>query len=510
MKPPDDSDRAQAGTLPADPSADTVKAAPLRVVAPNERRSPDEPCDLAAERALLGALLWAGAHQQDTLRVQSVRDILDSGEPFYNRRAGAAFDAIRAAADEKQEHDPVAVYGQIIKRGKGGPSLDDLWKLVDDASTVSERQARVYAQSIRDTWARRVVIRDARALIEEARNGTRPSSEILAKAQSVAKAFADSSRSSAGIVSVKESAVALFTELEKPNSAIPTGLVDLDEALNGGLRPGEVSIVAARTNVGKSLLSMGIANHMASLGRGIGVLYVTLEMQHTSFTARMISASAAVSMGAIRRVCLNPSQWQRVTEATAEAAKKDIFFADNSSQTMSSVYSSALECSRRLARDGKRLGLVVVDHIGLVKPSAEAMKRANREQQVAETSRALRYIAQEVGCHVLGIAQIGRAFEKDGGERMPKLHHLRESGSIENDADVVMILHRERDAKTGLFTNDKPPALAIAKGRMDETAVMLLGFDSEHVRFMNWQGQERYSDFYGERTKSKDRSGPSQ
>jgi len=411
-KPIDDADRAKAGTLQSDPPADTERAKPpIRVVRPDERRQPDEPCDLASEKALLGALLWAGANQPDALRVQSVRDIIDAGKVFYDRRNALTFDAIRACADEKQEHDPVAVYQQTARRGVRGHSLDDLWAIVADASTVSERQARVYAQTIRDTWARRTVIRDARGLIEDAKSGKTAAAELLTRAKAVAAQFAARAATGAGVVSAKESAAALFTMLQgQVCTAMTTGLRDLDRALNGGLRPGETSVLAARTNVGKSALAAGIARHMGSRVEKTGVLYVSLEMQHTSFMARLVSAQAGVPLSAIRQLALAPYM-TRLTGVIAQIAKEDLYFADNPTQTMSAIYGSALDCSRRLARDGKRLGMVVIDHIGLVKPSADALKRANREQQVAETSRAMRFIAQEIGCHVMGLAQIARAAE---------------------------------------------------------------------------------------------------
>ena len=141
--------------------------------------------------------------------------------------------------------------------------------------------------------------------------------------------------------------------------------------------------------------------------------------------------------------------------------------------------------------------LVVVDHVSLVKPSAEAIKRSNREQQVAETSRGLRFIANELGCHVMGIAHISREGEKESGNRMPQMRALRESGSLENDADLVMIMHRERDPDTGLLNNEKPAALAVAKARLDETAILLLNYDGARARFADWTGDGTYATFYG-------------
>jgi len=497
-KPRDEADRLRDGDLSADPLSDAERAH-LRVVHPGEKRAPAEPADLAAERALLGALLWAGRNQPDTLRVSSVVDLLENGEPFYERGHGSIYEAIRACHEAKAEHDPVAVHAALVKTGRdrsvGG--MDALEQLVGEASTVSERQARIYAEAVRKAWAKRVAIREFRTIAQDAASPKADLAQLVERAQSTITTLAQRSASTAASVSIRESAQVFMRKLEKrDNPAIATGLHELDEALNGGLRPGEVTVLAARTNVGKSILSAQIAEHMVTANPEIGALYVTLEMPHDSFTARLIASRSGVPLSNLRRATLNPSQWQQVTSAVAELAQKGLYFADSPAQTMASIYATALERSRILAREGKRLGLVVIDHLGLVKPSAEALKKANREGQVAETSRAQRYLAAQLQCHVIGIAQIGRAAEQKGVEGMPKLHHLRESGAIEQDADLVLILHRQRDPRSGKFL-DKPPALAIAKGRMDESAVMLLGYDGARARFSDFTGPETFEDVYG-------------
>ena len=499
-KPRDEADLQRDGELPADPMTGTQRVAPLRVVNPDEKRPPVDPCDLAAERALLGALLWSGKNQPAALRVRAVLDLLETGEPFFDRNHGAIFDAIRACATAKVEHDPVAALAELVRAGRdrsvGG--LDALQTLVDSASTVLETQARSYAEAIRRAWSKRVAILGWRTLAEDARSPKADMAQLLERAQALIADIAQRSTTGASTVSISESLKSLTRKLEaKVNTAMPTGLRDLDAALNGGLRPGEVSVLAARTNVGKSQLAAQLAEHMVTADPTLGALYVTLEMAHEMFTARLLASRSGVPLSNLRRSVLNPTQWSALTTASKDLERKGLFFADSPAQTMAAVYAAALERSRLLAREGKRLGLIVLDHLGLVKPSAEALKKASREGQVAETSRAQRYLAAQLGVHVLGIAQIGRAAEQKGVEGMPKLHHLRESGAIEQDADIVFILHRERDPRTGMFNKDKPPALAIAKGRMEDTAIMLVGYEGSRARFSDWNGTEDFGDFYG-------------
>jgi replicative DNA helicase len=497
----DEADRLRDGDLSPDPLAGTVPIGPAvaqKGVA-NVRTLPGQPCDLGAERALLGALLWAGANAPDSARVTSVLDILETGATFFGSGHGVVFDAMRACVAAKAEHDPVAVHSELVRVGESGAAggLDGLLKLKGEASTLSEHQLRVYAKSIRDTWVKRELVRDARAFALDIADPKMTDDAVLARSIALSTALSARATVTAGSVTSNQSAVVLFQFLQSgTDTSMSTGLAGLDGKLNGGLRPGEVTILAARTSVGKSTLSAQIAEHIVTSDPKRGALYVTLEMAHENFMARLLAARTGVSMSNLRRRILNPSQWSDISAAVQVLAKKNLSFADSSSQTMASVYGAALERKRILEREGNRLSLVVVDHVGLVKPSAEALKKANREQQVAETSRSLRFIASELGVHVIGIAQIGRIAELHG-DSMPKLHHLRETGSLENDADVVLILHRERDPKTGLFVTTKPPALAVAKARMDEIGIMLLEYEPSRARFSDYMGEETFGKAYG-------------
>jgi len=171
-------------------------------------------------------------------------------------------------------------------------------------------------------------------------------------------------------------------------------------------------------------------------------------------------------------------------------------WSTTTSLTLASVFKAAREAQRRAKKVGKRVKLVVVDHIGLVKTS-ELLKKAPRQLQVAETSRGLRFIATEIGCHVMALAQIHRDAERQKTtDSMPKLWHLRESGDLEQDADQIFIMHRPRDTTSGLLKNDMPTAFALAKGRMDEAAVNLIGF--ERGQYVDWKDDSRsFQSVYG-------------
>ena len=212
-----------------------------------------------------------------------------------------------------------------------------------------------------------------------------------------------------------------------------------------------------------------------------------MEMPHTSFTTKILaSRTPGLTVAAMRRKVFNGNQLKDL-EATVKAVKDlELHFTVSMTQTLASVFAAANERQRVLKKAGKRLVLVIIDHIGLVKASNELLKRATRQQQVAETSRGLRWIASELGCHVMALAQIHRDAERQKvGEAIPKLHHLREAGDIEQDADQIFLLHRPRDPATGLFVSGKPAALVLAKSRLDEETLGML-VDFKNGRYVNW------------------------
>ena len=497
---PDENELLQQGKLPANPAEGTARIPPLRALEP--ARKIGEPCDVAAEKALNGALLWAASNTPDTLRASAVADLLPSGEPFYDRANGDIYDAILACLvkDEQTghtpvEHDPVAVAMHASRAGKGrdATSVEALLKLQAAASTVSEVQARAYADSIRSTWAKRCAIRDLRNIASDALNPKVSDVEIFERAQKASMEIMERSSARATTVSIRQSAEQVFKAMLTPGqSATATGLRDLDGALNGGLRPCETSILAARTSVGKSTCSIGIAEHICASDPTAGVVYVSMEMQHTSFTTKIIaSRTPGLTVSAMRRKVFNDNQLVGMRNTVDEIKDLELHFTVSMTQTLASAFAAANGCQRVLRKAGKRLALVIIDHIGLVKASNELLKKATRQQQVAETSCGLRWIASELGCHVMALAQIHRDAERQkAGESIPKLHHLREAGDIEQDADQIILLHRPRDPGTGLFVKDKPAALVLAKSRLDEeTLGMLVDFRSG--RYVDWMDSRR-------------------
>lgn len=492
-KSKDENDRLREGTLPKDPRDDArpvdtmaeTRKATLRLVgnAPDADRG--APHDVHAEFALLAALLWCGANAPKALSVTQIRDVLEQPEMFFSPQHQKVFAAILAVADANTPPDPVAVHSELVRRREervaGGLAYLD--QLVAGATATNEAKARAYAKAIRETYTRRQLIATAQQIDELARSGKVTAAEAADQAQAVLVEATRAASSDGSFVHIKDCFYGLVKALHnKESPGQPTGFRELDKA-TGGLFPNETTVIGARTSVGKSVMATQISIHVAQAG--VGVLYASLEMKAGLFATRLAAGQAHVDASRIRRHEASPDEVRRVVTAAAEMAKLPLYFVDSQQQTMMSVYRIARKLSQTLTAKGMRLGLVVIDHIGLVKPTAEALKKASREQQVAETSRGLRVIAEDFGCHVIAISQINReAAKRKGDDACPTLHDLKESGSIENDADNVILIHREKD-NYGQFVHDKPARIILAKSRSDSLSTWEMGFEARYAKFID-------------------------
>lgn len=489
----DEADKFQAGQLSADPGAGTVRV-PTAPGPSGRRLSPEA----AAERALLGALMWSGANAPELVRIEMVRDIIAGGEALAEQSHRDIVAAMLACRESGAEHDPVAVHAALGRLGKG-QSLDGLRKIVDEASTVSEAQARAYAHTIRQAWGRRRIVAAARAIATDAQDVKRKPAEIMSSAVMSLQGLGAEMAEAGHFVSIKDALTAYFDRFRSMQSAHwSTGLRDLDQAIVG-LFPREVSIIAARTSVGKSALAATLSVGIVERSEDAAVLYVSLEMHASLFCGRLAAARAGIPAKALRRGNgLSPEQWNRFTTAVGQLAPLGLYFVDSTTQTMQSILGIAEEVARALLPKNKRLALIVIDHVGLVKPSSDSQKRDNRERQVAEVSRGLRFLAERFDCHVMALAQINRAAEDQKTEtRVPKLRHLAESDAIGRDADVAIIIHRDQDKLTGVLDTEKPAGIVVAKQRNDEQTTLLLTFDAPHVAFRNYDGDSAFARVYG-------------
>ena len=448
---------------------------------------------VSSERALLGSILWAGLYEPKAIRARTVDSVVQR-ETFRLAANGSAFAAMLAVEADGGLTEPVAVASEARRMGF---DVDHayLTDLVAEASAPSSEKLLQWAKEIREAWLLRQVSAYADGVVAMCSSGKGKTSDVIDAARTGLLDLEQHVTAGTGVVSLKES---LMMFLQRVTSAkhggMSTGFRDIDRAV-AGLFPREVSIVAARTSIGKSALAAQITTNLIA-AEGVGALYASLEMSHESFSARIVAARAGVFASKLRRKDVNPLDLQKMAGAINVASDGPLYFADKTTQSMITIANAAGAVAADLNRKGKRLGLIVVDHLGLVKPSSAAIAKSNREQQVAELSRGLRYLAERFDCHVMALVQIGRDAEKQTVSDIPKLHHLRDSDAIAQDADVVFILHREKNKKTGIFNNEKPPALVVAKARNDEATAMLLGFEPKFVRFGDHDGPDTFEDVY--------------
>lgn len=495
-KAKDDNARAQERNLSNDPSADArpmpadteVRKATVRLVTENVKAEDlPLPNDVHAEAQLLATLLWHGTNAPPSLTVSDVQDLLESEDRFFSPPHRVIFKAMLTVHSGMQVTSITLVHGRLVHwrstREAGG--IEYLEQLVASASPMSGQTLRAHATAIRDAWARRQMIALMADVGNEARRGKATSEAIVEKAHTGLVNIASLLSASSTYLSFAQVAADVLRNVGSGKTdALPTGLTELDE-MTGGWYPQEVTIIAARTSVGKSALATQFAFDAVAQRPNEAVLYVSLEMPARQFVARILASRSGVSLRSIRRHRVTVEELKQLEAAEHAMQSTRVYFVDSQLQTIMSISAIASRLNAALIREGKRLSKIIVDHLGLVKPSPETARKP-REQQVSENSRGLKYLAQHHRCHVMGLAQIGREAEKQQGKsKMPMLHHLRESGSIEQDAENILIIHREKDAN-GWFKKNTPAKLNVAKARNDGLGLIWLAFEERIGRFVPW------------------------
>jgi replicative DNA helicase len=284
----------------------------------------------------------------------------------------------------------------------------------------------------------------------------------------------------AGLIGVKELVRDNFERLEKIFSegrritGLATGYANLDNA-TAGLQPSELIILAARPSMGKTALALNIAENVAVRHREPVAIF-SLEMSKESLLLRLLASEARVDAHKFRTGHMNRDDWGKVTGALTNLAEAPLWIDDSASSTVMEMGAKA----RRLKRD-RGLSLIIVDYLQLVVPTNMG-RQSNRQEEVSGMSRALKGLAKELKVPIVVLSQLTRAPERE--ERKPQLADLRESGAIEQDADVVLFINRPNFYKTDLPDEDRAKAeLIIAKQRNGPTGNLNFVFLARHTRF---------------------------
>ena len=425
-----------------------------------------------AEISVLGAML------QDSGVVLRAMESLQP-EDFYLAEHQEIY---RAMADLAREHKPIdltTAVAELARRGslEGVGGMPYLMRLVSSVPTTAN--AGAYLDLVLEKSTLRKLITASQGIAREAYAQQNPLQEILAGAE---KAIFDlvMNRTDGGTLKpVSEVLVNTYQEIEElaknhgEVSGVPTGFIDLDSTLTG-LHPGELIIIGARPAMGKTSFAMNIADY-ASIEKGKTVAVFSLEMPREQIVMRVLCSEARVNMQKVRKGILEDKDWMALARALGPISRAKLFLDDTAALTPTQLRS---RCRRLMMDHG--LDLVLVDYLGLMRSDT---RTESRQLEVAEISRQLKAIALELKIPIIACAQLSRA-NKDRVDKRPVLSDLRDSGSIEQDADVVMFLHREEYYNPE--TEDKNIAeVNVAKQRSGPLKTVKLAWLSETTTFAN-------------------------
>lgn len=427
------------------------------------------PHDTAAEMACLGSMMLDSRMANECLGIVVPEDFYSP----HHRTIAAAVSALCAAG---HPIDLVTMSDELQKRSELEQVGGEGYLMTLAESVPSAANGERYAAIVRDKALVRNFIYVAGDLMRDAYEPQVDPDEFLSTAER--KLFSTTTRKQSGRpLPISDVMRQAFEEIQKAASGegvgVKTGFIELDEMLTG-LKPGEMIVLGARPSVGKTALALNIADYVAGADKR-GVAIYSLEMRRNEIAARMLSAHARLDLQAFKRGVVSDADHEKLMAAAGEMAQMNIQIDDTSNQ---SIFDIRSKC-RRLAMD-MPIDLVIIDYLQLMQQPRRA---ENRQVEVSEISRAVKTLARELDCPVLALSQLNR--QSEGAERMPRLSDLRESGALEQDADVVLLLHRPvvDDVARGQSTSEA--TVIVAKQRNGPTGSVKLQFQSQHTRFVN-------------------------
>ncbi|MBD5804778.1 Replicative DNA helicase [Azoarcus sp. Aa7] len=438
------------------------------------------PHSLEAEQSLIGGILL------DNQAWERVAD-LASEVDFYRDDHRRIFRHISKLLDLGKPADVVTVFESLEKNGES-EQAGGLAYLAEIAnSTPSAANIRRYAEIVRERAILRklVTVGDeiaASALSATGRDAKTLLDEAEAKVFEIAEAGA---RSSTGFVSIQpilKQVVDRVQELydrDNPSevTGVPTGLVDLDEKTSG-LQPSDMIIVAGRPAMGKTTFALNVAEHVA-IDCKLPVAIFSMEMPGTQLATRFISSVGRIDQGKIRTGRLGDEDWQRLTMAMGKLYDAPLFIDETPGLNPIDLRARA----RRLSRQCGKLGLIVIDYLQLMVGSKDS---DNRASELSEISRSIKSLAKELHVPIMALSQLNRSLEQRPNKR-PVMSDLRESGAIEQDADIIMFIYRDE-----VYNPDSPDKgtaeLIIGKHRNGPTGTVRMTFVGECTRFENYAG----------------------
>lgn len=442
----------------------------LRPSRPDFERTP--PQDIPAEQSVLGGMM---------LSKDAIADVVEQikGIDFYKPAHELVYDAILDLYGRGEPADAVTVAAELTKRGElsrvgGAPYLHTLISMVPTAAN-----AGYYARIVRERAVLRRLVEAGTRIVQlgyAAEGGD--VDEIVNSAQAEVYAVTEQ-RTSEDYLPLSAIIGGTMEEIEALGNrgdgmvGVPTGFIELDRLTNG-LHPGQMVVLAARPAIGKSTLGIDIVRS-ASIKHGMTSVIFSLEMSRNEITMRMLSAEARVPLQNLRKGQMRDDDWQKLAGTYGRLSQAPLFIDDSPNMSLMEIRA---KCRRLKQRHD--LKLVVIDYLQLM---SSGKRVESRQQEVSEFSRALKLLAKELEVPVIAISQLNRGAEQRTDKR-PQMSDLRESGSIEQDADIVILLHRE-DA----YERESPRAgeadLIVAKHRNGPTDTIVVAFQGTYARFVD-------------------------
>ena len=433
------------------------------------------PHSLEAESSVLGGLLL------DNGAWDRVGDLLTEAD-FYRFEHRLIYSAIGALVNASKPADVITVFEHLQGQGKsdevGGLAyLNSLAQYVPSAGNI-----RRYGEIVRERSVLRQLVAASDDIASNAFNPKgRPVSTIVDEAeQKIFNIGEQGARHKQGFQAMESLVVNLLDRVQEmadnPNdvTGVPTGFYDLDR-MTAGLQAGDLIVLAARPSMGKTALAINIAEHVA-LNEGLPVAVFSMEMGAAQLAVRIVGSIGRIDQGHLRTGKLTDDEWPRLTEAIEKLRNISLHIDESAGLNSSELRANA----RRLARQCGKLGLIVVDYLQLM--SGTSNDGENRATELGEISRGLKMLARELQCPVIALSQLNRSVEQRPDKR-PMMSDLRESGAIEQDADIIMFIYRDE-----YYTKEacKEPGVAeviIAKQRNGPTGVVKLAFLKPITKF---------------------------
>jgi replicative DNA helicase len=441
-------------------------------MASNNNQINELPHDLLAEKAMVGCLIIDGSVFDEISNLKITPD------HFYDPRYGIIYDVITDLSLANRAIDYVTVCSKLQEKGKleeiGGQSF--VLTLVEDQA--SSANVYDYAKIVKDKSSMREIIRTAMRVAQMGMTYSGDAEDFIQEVESSFFKLTNDAKSGS-MVKLNATLKQNLKELEDTSrlmgeiSGLSTGYPRLDELLLG-MQPGQLIVLAARPAMGKTSLALNVAVS-SCIQAGLPVVIFSLEMLATELSMRLLTGRAKVDSKRVRKKTFLDTDLRSIAKATQELSSLPIYINDSGSTTILDIQS---QCRKVKAEQG--LGLIVIDYLQLM---GSTSKNIQREQQIAEISRGLKTMAKELGCPVIALSQLNRGVESRPNKR-PSTADLRESGAIEQDADIVMFVYRDEV----YYPDTKEPGIAeiiVGKNRAGEIGTAKLAWVGAYTSFEN-------------------------